>query len=347
MKKIVCITGTRPQLIKHAVLTKVLQEHFEVDSLYTGQHYTYELHEGLKKELFAGSQFHDMLLEHTEPAKRLGEMLQKIAGFLETSTPDAILVYGDTDTTLAGALAANKMQAPLIHVEAGERSYNRIMPEEHNRVITDAVSDILFCASTIAQENLYKENNHGKIIYSGDLMKDLLLQTAQFFQKPIVDKPYIFCTIHRNYTNQNEAKLRALLAALSTLPYKIIFPVHPATLSSIKKIQQVETRTSNIHFLPPITYTESIRYQKFAESVITDSGGIQKEAYWLKRRCITIRKETEWVSTLKENWNQLLYKDLSKLPALLNTPLGMYDTTLYGDGHAATCITEHLIHLIK
>jgi UDP-GlcNAc3NAcA epimerase len=347
MKKIVCITGTRPQLIKHAVLAKVLQQQFAIESLYTGQHYTYELHEGLKKELFANSHFHNLLLELAEPAKRLSEMLQKIAIFLEDHRPDVVLVYGDTDTTLAGALAANKLQLPLVHVEAGERSYNRAMPEEHNRVLTDAVSDILFCASEVAQENLYKEANRGKIIYSGDLMKDLLIQSAQLFQTPILDEPYIFCTIHRNYTNQNEAKLRELLAALSAMPYKIIFPLHPATQASIKKIEATETGLSNIRFLAPVSYAESIRYQKFAEAVITDSGGIQKEAYWLKRRCITIRKETEWVNTLEGHWNQLVYDDLSKLPVLMNTPLVMYDTALYGDGHAATNITNHLIHLIK
>jgi UDP-GlcNAc3NAcA epimerase len=344
MKKIVCITGTRPQLIKHAVLIKELQKCFAVESLYTGQHYDYKLHEGLKKVLFTNQMFHNLKLEETVPAQRLGEMVLKIAAFLQVTQPDAVLVYGDTDSTVAGALAANKMKIRLIHVEAGERSFNLDMPEEHNRIITDALSDIFLCASHKAIEILHNEQQHKNVFYCGDLMKDLLLQTAELFQTPIVEEQYIYCTIHRNYTNQNIAKLKSLLNVLSTLNEIIIFPVHPATQTAINMAQEKNGSSSNIRLLPPIPYTDSIRYQKFARAIITDSGGIQKEAYWLKRRCITVRKETEWIETLTGNWNQLTYDDLSEIPELLNAPLHVHNADLYGNGTAAVCITQHLTH---
>lgn len=347
MKKIVCITGTRPQLVKHSVLVSQLEAHFLVDSLYTGQHYDYTLHEGLKKDLFNKVQFHNLQVLHAhEPAKRLAEMIAKIAAFLQTAKPHAVLVYGDTDTTLAGALAANKMNIKLIHVEAGERSFNRSMPEEHNRIVTDALADFLFCASYMAVKNLNQKKQRKEIIYSGDLMKDRLLQTAQLFQTPMLNEPYFFCTIHRNYTNHDSAKLQALLDVLAMLNEVVVFPVHPATQVTIESIKHVKGKYANIRFLPAVPYTDSIRYQKFAQAIITDSGGIQKEAYWLKRRCITIRKETEWTETLNGHWNQLAYDDLSQIPILLQAPLGMHDENLYGNGSAASCITKHLIRLL-
>ena len=347
MKKITCITGTRPQLIKHAVLSRALQENFHVESLYTGQHYNFELHELLKKDLLSELNFHNLKLDYNEaPAQRLGEMVLKTAAFLEASKPQAVLVYGDTDTTLAGALAATKMNLKLIHIEAGERSFNRDMPEEFNRIATDAAAHILFCASYTALENVQKEQHKGVVYYSGDLMKDLLMQKAELFQNPIIDAPYIFCTIHRNYTRQNVAKLEELLHVLATLNQIIVFPVHPATQPMIEKLKSNKGNFPNIRFLSPVSYSDSIRYQKFASAVITDSGGIQKEAYWLKRRCITVRKETEWVSTLNGNWNQLVYNDLSVIKKKLQTTLGTHDPELYGNGKAAACITENLVHLI-
>lgn len=347
MKKIVCITGTRPQLIKHAVLSKALHKQFCIESLNSGQHYNYELYGLLKKELLPELEFHEMEVEHTQsPAIRLGEMIQKIAAFLQDAKPDAVLVYGDTDTTLAGALAAHKMNLKLVHIEAGERSFNRSMPEEHNRVVTDALADVLFCASHTAVAQIQKERPNATVVYSGDLMKDLLLQTEAVFQKPILTEPYIFCTIHRNYTNQNQAKLEELLIAMAELDYDIVFPVHPATQLIINSLTREKDHFSNIKFLPPVSYSESIHFQKFAESVITDSGGIQKEAYWMKRRCLTIRKETEWVSTLQGNWNQLAYENLSEIKVLLQAPLGTHDPELYGDGHAAEAIAHTLNQLI-
>jgi UDP-GlcNAc3NAcA epimerase len=271
-------------------------------------------------------------------------MIQEIAAFLHTNPPQAVVVYGDTDTTLAGALAAAKCNIPLVHIEAGERSHNPEMPEEQNRRLTDMLAGVLFCASHLAMENLQVERNGGLAFYCGDVMKDLLQQTAKLFQNPIPDEPYYFCTIHRSYTKHNMEMLSRLLEALGELQTLVIFPVHPATQQTINELGNMAA-FKNIRFLPPVSYTESIHYQKFAQSVLTDSGGIQKEAYWLQRPCITIRKETEWTDTLKGAWNQLVYDDLSIIPQLLHTPKGQHDAELYGNGHAAACIVRHLKQL--
>ena len=350
MKKIVCITGTRPQLIKHSVLIKDLKQYFFVESLYTGQHYQYELNGLLKKDLLNDEIFHEIKLSAAEkPAFRLASMIAGISTFLDKSQPDGVLVYGDTDTTLAGALSANKMNLQLIHVEAGERSFNNSMPEETNRILTDALSHFLFCSSEISLQNLKKENNNSNTILSGDLMKDLLIQTAGKLSNPIIQEPYIFCTIHRDYNKNNNYKLRQLIQVLTSLNYSIIFPVHPATMVTINSLglKIINNKYENIHFLMPLTYTESIHYQKFAIAIITDSGGIQKEAYWLKVPCITFRKETEWIETLKGNWNQLVYEDINSLKELLVQPTSNHNENLYGSGNAAEKIAKSLYHLLS
>jgi UDP-GlcNAc3NAcA epimerase len=218
------------------------------------------------------------------------------------------------------------------------------MPEEQNRRLTDMLAGVLFCASHLAMENLQVERNGGLAFYCGDVMKDLLQQTAILFQNPIPDERYYFCTIHRSYTKHNPGMLSRLLHALCGLQTLVIFPVHPATQQTINELGN-KAAFKNIHFLPPVSYAESIHYQKFACAILTDSGGIQKEAYWLQRPCITIRKETEWTDTLEGAWNQLAYDDLSVLPRLLQKAKGHYDAGLYGDGHAAACIVRHLKQL--
>lgn len=349
-KKIVCIIGTRPQLIKHSVLLKTLKTSFLIETVNTQQHYSYELNNLLHKELFNGDVFFKLDLQYDlEPAIRLGEMISKIGLFLQSSKPDAVLVYGDTDSTLAGALASKKSNHYLIHVEAGERSGNMEMPEEHNRIITDALSDLLFCSSSFAMKMLKSTNINKPIIYSGDIMKDLLHEKAiSIVQRPFEDE-YIFCTIHRNYNQKNPFKLIELLNALNSMSYKVIFPIHPSTLKAMQDCGAIFDPYSFIQFVSPLSYIESIRYQKFAKVIVTDSGGIQREAYWLKRPCITIRKETEWKATLSGNWNQLLYEDLSILPEIIKIQpdKDTYNTDLYGSGNACTIIKNNLLSLLN
>jgi UDP-GlcNAc3NAcA epimerase len=345
MKKLLCIVGTRPQLIKHAALLSALQTSFQVETINTVQHYQYELNELLKNDLSIKNVIDLPQKSYDDPVHRLANMLNDLSAFLKNHSPDAVLVYGDTDSTLAGALTAKKHNRRLIHIEAGERSYNNQMPEEINRIITDSVSDILFCASKNAYNNLKKEKNRNKFLYSGDLMKDLLLTTSAPLNSPLINHRYIFCTIHRDYNKHNAEKLQQLLNGLEMLSHKIIFSLHPVTLNTLQQIKYID-RNDKFQFLPPLSYTKSVHYQKFAEAVITDSGGMQKEAYWLKTPCITVRKETEWIDTLKGNWNQLLYDDLSKLSESLNIKKGKHNPLLYGDGTAGKFITDNLLQIL-
>ncbi len=349
MKKITCIVGTRPQLIKHAVLLPELEMYFDVCSINTHQHYDSELNTLVQETLYKKDPFITIpLKKNLDNAERLGEMIVAISRQLKVQKPDAVLVYGDTDSTLAGALAAHKNTLTLIHIEAGERSYNLNMPEENNRIITDLFSSILFCSSEQAQKNLSGYLHQKKIFCYGDLMKDLAQKTTLSLSKTLIDPPYYFCTIHRNYNQTDPKKIKWLLEIIQQTGIKTIFPLHPFTKINLEQAEIRLDKYPFIKFLPPISYSQSIHYQKFAEAIITDSGGIQKEAYWLKRPCITIRKETEWTDTLEGGWNQLLYEDLSQLPALLKkTPdKSLYRNELYGDGNASGNIALKLASLI-
>lgn len=339
-KKIFCVVGTRPQLIKHSVLLKHLQTVFEVITVNTTQHYQHELNGQFLQDLFGEASIYSINLDpELSPAQRLASMISAIAPKIANENPKAVLVYGDTDSTLAGALAAKKCGAKLVHIEAGERSGNQEMPEEQNRMVTDVLSDFLLCASHQAVTNLQRENNRGAIIYTGDIMKDLLLQTSARFQKAIVAGDYFFCTLHRHYNQKNEEKIKELLQVLQQLAKPVFFSLHPATAQTVNNLG---LQFSNIRFLPPLNYFQSVHYQKFATAIITDSGGMQKEAYWLRRPCITIRKETEWADTLIGNWNQLAYDDLPSIEEMLQAPRTHYDPQLYGDGNAAALICRNL-----
>ena len=349
MKKIACIIGTRPQLIKHAALIEELEKYFFVNTINTLQHYSSELNHVLKDELYGNKNFCDLSLGlgDLSPAARLGKMIYELAIVIDQQKPDAILVYGDTDSTLAGAITAQKAGIPIIHVESGERSYNKEMPEEMNRVITDYLSQIHFCSSEESIDNLKKEKITNHVFYTGDLMKDLLFSKLNQLADPKIGA-YIFCTIHRNYNKNNPTKLQELLDSLNGLSMTVMFAVHPSTVAAMTTFGIDTANYKNIQILPPLSYLQSLSSQKYSSAVITDSGGIQKEAYWLKKPCITIRKETEWKATLTGNWNQLLYDDLSKLDALLkNTPdTSQYDEQLYGSGNVSTIITNALLQLI-
>ena len=347
MKTIACIIGTRPQLIKHSVLLNELKQSFHIQTINTLQHYQADLNDIFLKELYLDTDFNELEPSSSHSSIRLGAMIIELSRLLEKIKPNYVLVYGDTDSTLAGALAASKRNIPLIHVEAGERSFNKQMPEEINRLATDALAQIHFCSSMEAIQNLKEETIWKQVFLCGDVMKDLLLRNCTQLKRPIKEN-YIYCTIHRNYNKNNPEKLTELLIALNETKHKVVMPVHPATVLEMKAHQIDPSAYANILVMQPLSYLQSLSYQKFADAIVTDSGGIQKEAYWLRKRCITIRKETEWKGTLRGRWNQLLYDNLEKLAAMLNSfPIEEeYDPELYGNGNAAKNIREILVKLV-
>lgn len=343
MRKIISIIGARPQFIKHAPMQIELQKYFHALTIHTGQHYDSNMSDVFFNELGMAKPDYLFDLGGSKPqGEQTGIMMAEIEKIAEQEKPDAMLVYGDTNSTLAAALVAAKMNIPQIHIEAGLRSYNRSMPEEINRIVADEFAKLLFCPTQAAIDNLAKEGiQHNGIFLSGDVMCDTL-KLVENKIKPKVDYPYYFTTLHRPYNVDDESRLLRILNVLNKLGKKVIFPIHPRTVSKVKSFGFQPEDFGNIEFIDPVGYIESVSYQKFSDCIITDSGGMQKEAYMLKKKCITIRSETEWTETLEHGWNTLVFDDLDSIQEKINELPGTYIEDVYGKGNAAKEIVEHL-----
>jgi UDP-GlcNAc3NAcA epimerase len=339
MKKIISVVGARPQFIKHAPVSVALARKFDSISIHTGQHYDEQMSAVFFNELkipppdylfdIGGASLH---------GAQTATMLTNIEGILVNERPAAVIVYGDTNSTLAGSLAASKLEIPVIHIEAGLRSYNREMPEEINRVVADHLSHLLFVPTKTAVSNLAKEGITQNVFLTGDVMCDALIMMKPFLEK-MRESPYYFVTLHRPYNTDDQKRLLAILDVLNALPQPIIFPIHPRTSGNLRKWRADIAAYKNISFVEPVGYKDSLSLQAYADCIITDSGGIQKEAYMLRKQCITIRKETEWVETVEAGCNTLVFDDLYRIPEILKQPgQGRFDS-VYGTGNAAEEIT--------
>jgi UDP-N-acetylglucosamine 2-epimerase len=274
-------------------------------------------------------------------------MLEQLEAVLEKERPDRVLVFGDTNSTLAGALAAAKLKISVAHVEAGLRSFNRAMPEEINRVVTDHLSDFLFCPSQTARANLAKEGITAGVHLVGDVMADALrfgverarTRSTVLERLELQSKGYLLVTIHRAENTDDPGRLRAILTGLSEMQEPIIFPLHPRTQEAVEKIGWAPPR--HIRLLPPASYFDMCALEKDARVILTDSGGVQKEAYWLGVPCITLRDETEWVETVESGWNQLVGADVERMHrALAKTPEVVKRTPLYDEQEPGGKIAE-------
>jgi UDP-GlcNAc3NAcA epimerase len=338
MRTILSIVGARPQFVKHAALHA---EHFNAHTLHTGQHYD----ENMSGIFF--DEFHmpapDYRLDLTgakTQSQQTAIMLTGIEKVCNELWPDAVLLYGDTNSTLAGALVAAKLNIPSIHVEAGIRSFNRAMPEEVNRIVADTFATLLFCPVQEAVDNLGKEGIHHQGVYLvGDVMCDMLT-LAQPHIRQMLDFTYYFCTIHRPYNTDDPERLLRILKALNQLQHPVVFPLHPRTNSRMDQDQIRQDDYPNVRFIEPIGYLDCISYQNGAACVITDSGGIQKEAYILQRKCLTIRSETEWNGTLRHGWNTLVFEDIERISELVDAIPEDYVPGMFGDGRSAQRISR-------
>jgi UDP-GlcNAc3NAcA epimerase len=341
LKKVLSVIGARPQFIKHVPVLSELQKRFNAITVHTGQHYDENMSDIFFNDLLLPRPEFRLTLSGKTHAEQTGEMMVGIERILLDEKPDFVLVYGDTNSTLAAALAAAKLCIPVIHVESGLRSYNMDMPEEVNRIVTDHTSKILFCPDNSSQSNLLKEGISKNVYVCGDVMKDMVRLASPYIKSIESDRPYVFATIHRPYNTDDQSRMVYILDALNKLDYDVIFPMHPRTVHKLKQYNIDLAQYSNIRIVEPMGYFESMSYQQKAHCVITDSGGMQKEAYWLRRRCITLRTETEWTDTLQNDWNVLLFDDLSSLKELVDRKLPeTYDENLYGDGYAAQKIVD-------
>lgn len=358
MKKIVTIIGARPQFVKAAMLSKILKNYFEEIIVHTGQHYDKNMSEIFFEQLEIPKPKYNLGIGSGTHASQTGNMLIKIEEVLLKEKPEYVLVYGDTNSTLAGALAASKLLIPVIHVEAGLRSYNQNMPEEQNRVLTDHISKILICPTKTAEDNLYKENITNNVYNLGDLMCDSVLYYSKIANtlikdikeniKPIynsinnIDKWYL-TTIHRAENTKDSENLKIILKTLNELDEKVIFPVHPRIRTIIDQLKE-QYGYNNILFIEPVDYLTMLYLTKNAKKIVTDSGGLQKEAYILDVPCITVREQTEWVETLNNGYNVLANPNYDELKSkIVNANINKNNKiNYYGDGKAAERIVKLL-----
>lgn len=350
--KIFTVVGARPQFIKAAPLSKALREAGHQEFLvHTGQHYDAKMSQIFFDEMGIPEPNVNLEIGSGNHGWQTGRMLIGIEELLMKEKPDYTLVYGDTNSTLAGALAATKLHIPLVHVEAGLRSFNREMPEEHNRVLTDHLADLLFCPTQTAVENLKRENLVHGVHDVGDLMYDAVLQFAEIAEKrsTILDDLYLksaeyfLLTLHRASNTDTGDNLKNVFSVLADSGELIVFPIHPRTQAKINEIGIEMDTYPNIKVIEPLGYLDMLILEKKAKKIITDSGGVQKEAFFFSVPCITLRSETEWVETLKNNWNQVVGLAREKIiTALQQTPSLPQLSPLFGNGRSAYTIVDIL-----
>jgi len=332
--KILTVVGARPQFIKLAPLSKILRENGISEIIvHTGQHYDENMNDLFFKELEIPEPDYNLGIGSGNHGEQTGRMLIEIEKIMLKEKPDLVIVYGDTNSTLAGALAASKLHIKLAHVEAGLRSFNKRMPEEINRVLTDHVSDILFCPTQTAVENLKNEGIIIGVYLVGDVMFDALLHFSKISDMKsnvlerlnIKPKEYYLATIHRAENTDNYERLKNILTAFSKMDEMVVFPIHPRTRKMINYYGLDDLiRKDNIKVIDPVGYLDMLKLERNAKAILTDSGGVQKEAFWLKVPCITLRDETEWIETVNLGWNRLVGSNVEKiLEAVRDLKLGV------------------------
>jgi UDP-GlcNAc3NAcA epimerase len=345
--KIIAIIGARPQFIKHFPLEKATKGRINLITIHTGQHYDSNMSDVFFNQLGMSHPDYMLQLGGGNHGEQTGKMMIEIEKIVINEVPQAIIVYGDTNSTIAGALVASKLHIPLFHIEAGLRSYNKKMPEEVNRILTDHISDLLFVTSDIAIENLKKEGIEEGIFLVGDLMKDLVLSVKKdnlIGEKKIIDT-YYYATIHRPYNTDSHERLLYILDQFNVLDKKVLLALHPRTNKLLADYNIKKEDYNNIIFIDPQSYLSNLNYMIHSDGIITDSGGIQKEAYWIQKKCVTLRSETEWVETVALGGNSLLFEDISSLEIEMNSEPSNWDESLYGSGNCAEQIVETILKL--
>ncbi len=354
--KVLTVVGARPQFVKCSPVSKILRNQLVEILIHTGQHYDSNLSEIFFKELMIPKPEINLGIGSDSHAVQTGKMMIELEKTFNELKPDIVLIYGDTNSTLSAALAAAKLNIPIAHVEAGLRSYNRLMPEEINRILSDKLSSLLFCPTPTSTNNLKKEGIDSGVHYVGDVMYDAILQNVKIAESKsnvlnklgLIPEAYYLATIHRAENTDNPENLKNILSAFRSLDKKVILPLHPRTFQIIKTTGLRSHINDNINIIDPLSYLDMIAAQKNTSKIFTDSGGIQKEAYFLRRPCITIRNETEWTETIDMGVNVLTGTSPERIiDAALNFDPSFESTSVFGDGNASEKIVEILLKFLQ
>ena len=370
--KLVTVIGARPQFIKAAPISNYIRTKADIEEIivHTGQHYDKNMSDVFFEELGIPEPRYNLGVGSDSHGKQTAKMLEGIEEVLLQEKPDGLIVYGDTNSTLAGALAASKLHIPVIHIEAGLRSYNKLMPEEQNRVLTDHISDMLFCPTDTAVKNLLREDIRKNVYNVGDVMFDSLLINKQIAEsmlnleqclislelnqdvkqsvkslRNIKEHEYYLATIHRAENTDDFSKLKIILETFEELDMPVLFLIHPRTVGLIIKHFN-DQKYKNTYFIKPVSYLNMLILSSKSKKILTDSGGLQKEAYFMRRQCITLRDQTEWVETLDGNWNILCNIDKSRILDVIKHTEPDYNVlsrNYFGDGYAY----KKIVNLMK
>ena len=322
--RVLSVVGARPQFIKAAPVQRALAARHEVIAVHTGQHYDDNMSGVFYRELEIAEPDMHLGVGSGTHAQQTAAMFERLEPVMIEQKPDCVLVYGDTNTTVAAAVVAAKLVLPIAHVEAGLRSFNRAMPEEQNRVVTDHLSALLLCPTDDAVRHLAAEGITKGVHQIGDVMEEALIAAAQRAQSvsdilarlQVQEGAYALVTVHRAENTDNAARLAAILAAINRLDGAVVFPMHPRTRQAVGRVGWQPR--PHVKVIEPLGYLDMVRLEGSARVILTDSGGVQKEAYWLGVPCVTLRDETEWVSTLEQGRNDLAGADAAKIVTLAN-----------------------------
>ena len=343
--KVLTVVGNRPQFIKAAAVSRRLREQHSEVLIHTGQHFDEELSDVFFSELGLPTPDRELGIARGSNTSQTARMLTALEPLLPEAQPDVLLVYGDTNSTLAGALAGAQARVPVAHVEAGMRSFDRTMPEELNRVLVDHASELLLCSSEVAVGNLEREAAKGQIELVGDVMVDVAVdvqprarERLEYLEsRGLAPGGYLLATAHRAGNVDDPERLGRLVDLLLALPSTVVLPLHPRTHGRLRAAGLLERlqRSQRVIITPPLGYVEFSALLCNAAAVVTDSGGVQKEAYLGGVRCVTLRPSTEWVETVQSGWNTLVDLDEGAALAALERPLPAERPSLYGDGRAS------------
>ncbi|MDQ0255343.1 UDP-N-acetylglucosamine 2-epimerase [Evansella vedderi] len=355
--KIITVIGARPQFIKAACISRLRPSIVKEIIIHTGQHYDDNMSTVFFKQLHIPEPDYYLNVGSGTHGTQTARMIEGIEKILFNEEPDIVLVYGDTNSTLAGSLAASKLHIPIAHVESGLRSFNKKMPEEINRVITDHLSSLLFCPTHTALDNLKKEGIVSNVHLVGDIMHDSVLyyKTKAHKQSDILTrlnlsaKKFYLTTVHRAENTDDPNRLTSILKTISQLDHDVVFPLHPRTKKQIEKHQlHIYLSSPHIKVTDPLNYLDMLMLESEAKMILTDSGGVQKEAYLFKVPCITLRDETEWIETVTEGWNHVTGVNTQ---LILNTidqfKLPPKHPALFGNGRSAEKICQILLEFLK